>query len=176
MRMDPMADMMVGTTRSRRQISTAPRVKHARTVIVVMVAFKWDLELCSREAKAVARGLFGYPLGAAMHSKRQIAYVVQIDLSAEQVISRLREQLAAGCIENAWAFTPGADVAGILPLDALSEKVAKAWREVRQFNKLFSREIKAALQQRVVPMANGRGETVTTILDDHPLRARRRAA
>jgi hypothetical protein len=151
---------------------SVPRVVRARSVLVVMVAFKWDLELAGREAKAVARGLYGYPFTAAMHSKRQIAYIVQTDLTAQQLLARLSEPLAAGAVECGWVFTPGADAACSLPLEPMAEKITDAWREVRRFNaRLPSRRNPQRLFDRVVEIDGG---TVTTkILDQHPLEARR---
>jgi len=169
--MADMADRSAFGQTEPRAHAPAPRATRARTVIVVMVAFKWDLERCAREAMAIKRGLYGYPLHAAMHSKRQIAYIVEIDLTAAEVIERLREPLQAGCVERAWAFTPGADVAANEPLDAFTEKVAEAWRNVRRFNASRAyRRLPSSLFERTTPMDGDRGEVTTLILDEHPLR------
>ncbi|RUT32630.1 hypothetical protein EMQ25_05640 [Arsenicitalea aurantiaca] len=175
-RMNPDDDMAnragFGQPSSIGMKSTAPQSKKPRTVIVLMVAFKYDLEHCPRESLAIGKSLWGYPLKAAMHSKRQIAYVVQTDLTAAQIMDRARSALSAGCVEQAWAFTPGADIASNLPLDALVDKVAEAWISVRRFNSRLKRRIPPETFVTVTPMENAKGEIMTRILDEHPLQHR----
>jgi len=146
------------------------RAARARTVIVVMVALKWDVEHCHREVKAISQALRGLPWRPALHGRRQIGFVIQSDVPAADVLGVvLKEALSAGCVERAWAFTPGADIACVEPMDALTDRVAEAWRAVRRHNAKFSRLSKGWIFERREPMPDGRGETITTILDNHPL-------
>jgi|GEM_PF-6435729 len=107
-----------------------------RTVIVVMVAMKVDLENCKREAFAIAKALHGLPFKPAMHSKRQLAYVVQTSLTAKALMDRVRgpAENGEGLVENVWTFTPGVDVTGLLPFDSLTDHIRNAWMEVRKYN------------------------------------------
>lgn len=111
-------------------------VRPKRTVIVVMVAMKVDLENCRREAFAVAKALHGLPFKPAMHSKRQLAYVVQTALTSTQLMDRVRvaAENGEGLVENVWCFTPGVDVVGMLPFDTLTDHIRAAWAEVRKWN------------------------------------------
>lgn len=107
-----------------------------RTVIVVMVAMKVDLENCRREAYAVGKSLHGWPFKASMHSRRQLAFVVQTSLTAPKLMEGVRTaaENGEGLVENAWCFTPGRDVVGMLPFDTLTDHVRAAWAEVGKWN------------------------------------------
>jgi hypothetical protein len=176
-RMDPEADMALGAAKpGLRQKVVQPSAP--RTVIVVMVCFKYGREHCGGDALAILRGMRGWPVNAAMHADRQIAYVVETHLTAQQMLNYLKEPLSAGSIDRAHAFTPGADVACSLPLDPLEEKVRRAWASVRRYNnKHRFRRLPSHIFDRVEPMAYGAKGTISTrILDDHPLATRGRAA
>jgi hypothetical protein len=177
--MDPTADMAsrvavgaaVGASHTHALASRATR---ARTVLVVMAVFTYDVTHCPREAKSIARALYGYPFKAAIYAARMIGYIVQTDLTADEMMERVREPLAAGCIDRGWVFTPGADVASNLPLDPFVEKVADAWREVRRFNASPpSRRLPETIFAIARPIEGERGEVSTRILDHHPLRPAR---
>lgn len=107
-----------------------------RTVIVVMVAMKVDLENCRREAFAVGKSLHGWPFKASMHSRRQLAFVVQTSLTSTKLMEGVRAaaENGEGLVENVWCFTPGVDVVGMLPFDTLTDHVRAAWTEVRKWN------------------------------------------
>lgn len=169
-RMDPAADMELGRRPVPDWRLPSDLTRTPRTVLVLMVAFNWDLERCAGEAKAIARTLRGYPFKAAMHSKRQIAYIVQTHMDARQLLRHAGDTLNAGCVERAWAFTPGADVAANAPLDAFTEKVAEAWASVRNYNaRLRVRRLPAHIFEREERLEGERGRVITRILDDHPL-------
>lgn len=169
-RMDPDADMGL-TSAPRAKAEWAVPPKAPRTVLVVMVCFNYDFTHCGHEAQAVSRALRGYPIRAAMHSKRQIAYVVETHMTAPELMTFLKAPLSAGCIERAWVFTPGADVAANTPMDSFTEKVGQAWQSVRRYNaRLRLRYLPASVFERSLPMAeNAKGRIITRILDDHPL-------
>lgn len=168
-RMDPDADMGFAVPKAKAEWAIPP--KAPRTVIVIMVAFNYDYSLCHHEAQAISRAMRGYPIRAAMHSKRQIAYILETHMSAGDIVKYLHAPLSAGCIERAWAFTPGADVAANQPLDSFTDKVAAAWTSVRRYNaRLRLRYLPASIYERSVPMDdNPKGTVITRILDDHPL-------
>lgn len=109
-------------------------MRKPRTVLVLMVAVRWDIENCAREIQAITKRLKAWPLHAAMHSKRQIAYVVETDLTAKGLMDSLGFTAEVGCIENIWAFTPGRDIASLLTFDPLTERVQGAWANVRKWN------------------------------------------
>lgn len=175
MRMNPEADMAgregIGAESRRSLPRTTPG--RPRTVLLLVVAVRWDLEYCAREVQAIARTLHGFPFRPAMHSKRQVAFVCQTDLSAVQLMARAAPSLSAGCVERAWAFTPGADIASNEQLDRLTDLVEEAWREVRRYNaRIPKRKLPTETLHRVDRHEDGRGETITRILDDHPLERR----
>ena len=105
-----------------------------RTVLVLMVAVRWDIDKCGREIMALSKRLQRWPFHPTMHSKRQVAYVIETDLTAKGLVDSLGHTSEAGCIENIWAFTPGKDIASIMPLDPLTERIQGAWANVRKWN------------------------------------------
>jgi hypothetical protein len=105
--------------------------KH-QTVLLVMVAFKWDLERCGSEIEKMKRSLGSHPVRAAMHAKRLIAFVVQTSLNSRDLMNRMGSSLRQGCVERAWVYTAGSDIVATDEVDPLTERVAAAWAEVRK--------------------------------------------
>lgn len=169
-RMDPEADMLPAGLKPNWKAS-AEMPNSPRTVLVLMVAFNWDITNCEREAKAIARGLYGFPFRATLHAKRQIGYVVETHLNARQLVQRLDDALEQGCIQNAWAFTPGADVASVAQMDPLTDHIANAWASVRRYNqRLHLKRLPPHLFERTEPIpGEPKGTVITRILDRHPL-------
>jgi len=108
--------------------------RKTRTVLVLMVAVKWDIDKCAKEIMAITKKIQAWPYHPTMHSKRQVAYVIETDLNARGLMNSLGYTAEAGCIENIWAFTPGKDIASILPMDPFTERVQGAWANVRKWN------------------------------------------
>jgi len=179
-RMDPDADMEL--TALKRLDSSRPNFrakvnqpKQPRTVILIMVTFKYDYKAAPREVLAISRGLHGWPVHGVLHAERQVGYVVETHLNAQQMLDYLKGPLVAGCIERAHAFTPGADAAATMVLDPLAEKIAKAWASVRRYNAgLHLRRLPPTIFERSLPLADDpKGTVITRILDNHPLDRKR---
>ena len=109
-------------------------MRKPRTVLLVMVCVKYNYEDCAKEVLNLSRRLQGLPFRPAMHSKRQIAYVVQTDLVSHELMDRLGDTVHAGCIERVWIFTPGQDVVSDLSPDPLADYIKAAWVNVREWN------------------------------------------
>ena len=170
-RMNPEEDM-------RREAPSSSKVFQPiapRTVVAVMVTFKYPRDLCAHDAAGILREFRGWPVQATMHGDRQIAYIVQTHLTPPQLRAYLAEPLSVGSVQAAHLFTPGADVVSTNAIDQFEEVVTKAWAGVRQYNERhrFRRPPQEFLE-RTEPMSDGTRGTITRrVLDDHPLAQRR---
>lgn len=112
-------------------------MKKRRSVFMIVIALNWDADLAFRQLQAITKKLHGLPFRPSMHSKRQIAYIVQFSGTAKQLMDRLGDTIEAGCVENAWVFTPGTNIVCKHPIDPLTDHVKDAWADVGKWNKPY---------------------------------------
>lgn len=110
------------------------RARLTRSVRKITVTTKYDIENCHREVMNLRRKLDGFPVAAAMHSKRLIAFIVQTHLTSQQLMDSLGDTTEAGCFDRVWVETAGIDVVANLPLDPLTDRVKAAYASVRKWN------------------------------------------
>jgi hypothetical protein len=153
---------------------TGPR--HPRTVLVVNALFKYGMDKCRQDVIRINKAFGKVKRRPVLHGDRHCGWVLETHFTAEQIMGLLREALMADCIENAWVWTPGADVTSVMPLDPFTDRVREAWQSVREWNRTVPKrppETFFATSRRIEG-----GTVATRILDEHPLRAvveRRRA-
>lgn len=95
----------------------------------------YDVTLAARDvnaiSKAIVRAING-SVKAAMHSKRLIAFVCPTSLSATDLQTSIHEDLMRGSVEAAWLMTAPSDVVSRYPIDPLTDRIADAWKLVRE--------------------------------------------
>jgi hypothetical protein len=177
MRMDVEADMTSRAGVGQRDIAPPSKVtgkRAARTVIVVHVVFRYSIEQARQDILRINKAFGKIKRLPVLHGDRQCGWVCETQFTADQIMDLLRDCLSAGCVENAWAWTPGADIASILPLDPLTDRVREAWRNVRDWNRAMPRRAADGFLATARPIPGG--TAITRVLDDHPLERSRLAA
>jgi hypothetical protein len=175
--LDSEADMARGRADdAQKPKATRPAgPRRPRTVLVLMAVLRYSMDNAARDLMAVNKAMGSIKRRPVMHGDRTIGWVLETHFNADEVMTLTRGALSRDCFANAWCFTPGADIASLLPLDPLTERVAEAWSSVRDWNARLPVKQRDALLAIARPMRDGRGLSATRILDDHPL-LRRSAA
>lgn len=185
MRMDPEADManrstVFGAVEPPPDDPPPSQPDGPRTVLVLLVVFKFGMDKAQQDAIRIYRAVGGMPRSPVLHGDRQMGIVLQTSYSAAELRAHLEPVLDAGSIFNAWVFTPGADVECMLPLDPFKDAVEAAWRNVRRYNE--KRTIHRRLPRkffeldREVEEYGRKGVATVAILDDHPFDRKRGTA
>ncbi len=174
--LDIEADMALGRVDAAKPKAIRPAgPRRPRTVLVLMTVLRYSMDNAARDLMTVNKAMGSIKRRPVMHGDRTIGWVLETSLTADQVMQLTREALSRDCFANAWCFTPGADIASIMPLDPLTDRVAEAWSSVRDWNARLPIKQREELLAIARPIQDGRGVSATRILDDHPL-ARRAAA
>jgi hypothetical protein len=158
--------------RAAAAVTAMPR--RARTVIVVHAVFKYSLDKAKQDILRINKAFGKVKRHPVLHGDRQCGWVCETHYTADQLMGLLREAFSADCVANAWAFTPGADVASVLPLDPFTDRVREAWSNVRDWNRGIPRKAPETFFATSRPIPGG--TVATRILDDHPLQRQERAA
>lgn len=168
------ADMNLGRVRSEVLKPRPTGLRRPRTVLVLMAVLKYPMAQASRDLMDVNRAMGSIKRRPVMHDDRTIGWVLETSLTADQVMGLTREVLSRDCFANAWCFTPGADVASLLPLDPFTDRVREAWSNAREWNRGIPRKAPETFFATSRPIPGG--TVATRILDDHPLQRQERAA
>ena len=99
-------------------------------VLVLQVIFKRDLDYCKDELIAISRAVAN-KFKRAMHTSRNMAYVITTPESEQELMNRLAFVLDKGCIEDCWCYqAPRVVVSTRKGFDSLETYIKAAHSEI----------------------------------------------
>lgn len=116
---------------------TQPKLgQKRRTVLLIVTAWKVDLELVQREIERISTVLSELvPVKRAMHANRMITFVMVTEQSIPKVAAHLSDETAGmSLLENHWVMPASDEIVAREALDALQHHVHEAWVSVRDHN------------------------------------------
>lgn len=120
-----------------------------KQVLVLQIMFKRDLEYCADELRVIHRAI-AQTYKRAMHTSRNIGFVVTTSESSQELMSRLRSVLDEGPIEAMWCYSAPSDlVSNRGGLDSLETYIKLANAEIgKRRNPEYVREIEVRSPRR----------------------------
>lgn len=111
-------------------------------VLILQIMFKRDLEYCENELRIIQRAI-AQTYKRAMHTSRNIGFVVTTSESSKDLMDRLQSVLDEGPIEAMWCYSAPADlVSSRGGLDSLETYIKFANAEIgKRHNPEYVREI-----------------------------------